>query len=150
MKIIFCDELAPKEPIIEHMKKAGELLAVNEGLDPDRIEISLTFVGREEIQELNKIYRGIDKITDVLSFPQYNSLFEIPEEGTVALGDVVICLEQAFIQADEYGHSNERELVYLFVHSVCHLMGYDHMNSDEKLLMRETEELIMKKIGLGR
>ena len=54
-------------------------------------------MGREEIQELNKIYRGIDKITDVLSFPQYNSLFEIPEEGTVALGDVVICFEQAFI-----------------------------------------------------
>lgn len=150
MKIVFCEGSTQNGPIIETMRKAGELIVRNEGIDPDRVEISVTFVGREEIQELNKLYRNVDKVTDVLSFPQYNSPLEIPERGVVVLGDVVICPEQAFIQADEYGHSNERELVYLFVHSVCHLLGYDHMNLEEKLVMRKAEELVMSEVGLER
>ena len=85
-----------------------------------------------------------------MSFPQYNDPSEIPKEGPAILGDVVICTGQAVRQAAEYGHSADRELVYLFVHSIFHLMGYDHMEEDDKKEMRAGEEMIMNKIGLVR
>ena len=121
-----------------------------EGLDPDRCSVSVSFAMKDEIQKLNKAYRGIDKVTDVLSFPQYGSLDEIPKEGDLLLGDVVICVEVALEQAREYGHSQERELLYLFTHSILHLLGYDHMNEEEKAAMREREEKVMEAIGLTR
>ena len=98
----------------------------------------------------NKLFRNIDHVTDVLSFPQYNNMEELPEEGILCLGDVVICSEQALIQADELGHSPEREILYLFVHSMFHLLGYDHMDDEEKTDMREKEEAIMSKLGAER
>jgi len=120
-------------------------------LDKKRCEISVTFVDLDEIHELNKQYRGVDKPTDVLSFPQFDDLEEeIPEVCEICLGDVVICEQKAREQAEEFGHSFERELVYLFTHSVLHLLGYDHMEDDEKKAMREREEEIMKQIGLMR
>ncbi|MBR0596347.1 rRNA maturation RNase YbeY [Clostridiales bacterium BAD-6] len=140
----------PGEIVIEHMKEAAELCVKEENLDPDRVEISVTFVSTEEIQELNRIYRDKDQVTDVLSFPQYDDLNEIRGEEVICLGDVVICPEQALLQADEFGHSGERELVYLFVHSVFHLLGYDHMEEDDKTEMREQEEKIMGQVGLIR
>jgi probable rRNA maturation factor len=150
MNIIFGDERMPGEIVIEHMKEAAELCVKEENLDPDRVEISVTFVSTEEIQELNRIYRDKDQVTDVLSFPQYDDLNEIRGEEVICLGDVVICPEQALLQADEFGHSGERELVYLFVHSVFHLLGYDHMEEDDKTEMREQEEKIMGQVGLIR
>ncbi|WP_227016481.1 rRNA maturation RNase YbeY [Sinanaerobacter chloroacetimidivorans] len=150
MNIIFSDERMPGEIVIEHMKEAAELCVKEENLDPDRVEISVTFVSTEEIQELNRIYRDKDQVTDVLSFPQYDDLNEIRGEEVICLGDVVICPEQALLQADEFGHSGERELVYLFVHSVFHLLGYDHMEEDDKTEMREQEEKIMGQVGLIR
>ena len=120
-------------------------------IDKKRCEISVTFVDLDEIHELNKQYRGVDKPTDVLSFPQFDDLEEeIPEVCEICLGDVVICEQKAREQAEEFGHSFERELVYLFTHSVLHLLGYDHMEDDEKKAMREREEEIMKQIGLMR
>lgn len=119
-----------------------------EGLDPDRCSVSVSFAMKNEIQRLNKTYRGIDSPTDVLSFPQYEDLSEIPEEGDILLGDVVICVEVAMEQAKEYGHSQERELLYLFTHSILHLLGYDHMDEDEKKEMRKREETVMEAIGL--
>ena len=120
-------------------------------LDKKRCEISVTFVDLDEIHELNKQYRGVDKPTDVLSFPQFDDLEEeIPEVCEICLGDVVICEQKAREQAEEFGHSFERELVYLFTHSVLHLLGYDHMEDNEKKAMREREEEIMKQIGLMR
>ena len=87
----------------------------------------------------------------MLSFPQFDDLEEeIPEVCEICLGDVVICEQKAREQAEEFGHSFERELVYLFTHSVLHLLGYDHMEDDEKKAMREREEEIMKQIGLMR
>jgi probable rRNA maturation factor len=150
MNIIFSDEKLPSENVIEHMKQAAELCLLNEGLDPMKYEISVTFVGSDEIRELNKLFRGKDQVTDVLSFPQFD---EIPREkisGVVSIGDVVICSEIALIQAEEYGHSAERELVYLLVHSIFHLLGYDHDEEGEKLEMRENEEKIMNNINLAR
>ena len=150
MNLIFSDERMPGQIVIDHMIQAAEKCVREENLDPDRVEISVTFVSTEEIHELNKVYRGKDSVTDVLSFPQYGDMEDLPDNGIICLGDVVICPEQALLQADEFGHTGERELVYLFVHSVFHLLGYDHMEEDEKAEMRAQEEKIMSQIGLIR
>ncbi|WP_312092723.1 rRNA maturation RNase YbeY [Aminipila sp.] len=150
MNIIFSEERMPGQAVVDKMIEAGELCILEEGLNPDSIVVSVTFVDEEEIHSLNKQYRGVDRVTDVLSFPQFDDLNDVPEEGEVCIGDVVICPEQALLQADDFGHSPERELVYLFVHSVFHLLGYDHMEADDKKEMRAKEELIMNKIGMER
>ena len=111
-------------------------------------EISFSLVIPEEIQELNAEYRNIDKETDVLSFP----MLEFPEDEDmltyetgipVMLGDIVISTTRAAEQAEAYGHSLGREICYLSVHSVLHLLGYDHMEEDEKRVMRAREKAIM-------
>ena len=154
MKIYFEEGHAVPEELLQKMTEAAEYAVESENmhnLDKKRWEISVTFVGLDEIHELNKQYRGVDKPTDVLSFPQFDDLEEeIPEVCEICLGDVVICEQKAREQAEEFGHSFERELVYLFTHSVLHLLGYDHMEDDEKKAMREREEEIMKQIGLMR
>ena len=104
----------------------------------------------EEIKSLNAEYRNVDSVTDVLSFPQFEDKEQMPSEGELCLGDVVICVERAQQQAEEYGHSFEREMVYLLVHSLLHLLGYDHMDDDEKAIMREKEEHVMEHVDLRR
>lgn len=154
MNIYFEDGDLVSEELLATMKKAAEYAVKSENLlnlDEERCEISVTFVGLDEIHELNREYRGVDRPTDVLSFPQFEDLEEeAPEVGEICLGDVVICKDKAEEQAAEFGHSFERELVYLFTHSVLHLLGYDHMEDDEKAVMREREEEIMREIGLSR
>ncbi|MDY2959262.1 MAG: rRNA maturation RNase YbeY [Hornefia sp.] len=149
MIIYFADESVCSEDIIEIMRKAAEYCIGLEGVDRDVCQVSVSFVDKEEIRALNKEYRGIDKITDVLSFPQYES-GEDMKGPLIELGDVVICKERAEKQARDFGHSPERELIYLFVHSMLHLLGYDHMNSEEKKNMRAQEERVMEYLGLGR
>jgi len=110
--------------------------------------VDVTLITDAEIQELNRTHRGIDKVTDVLSFP-------MPAEtdratGRVLLGDVLICENIAQKQAEEYGHSFERELAFLAVHGVLHLLGYDHETEPERAVMREREEYIMERLGLFR
>lgn len=146
------DENVQAESLIELMKKAAEICAEAEGIDAgdESCEVSLSFVSPEEIREINRDYRKKDAVTDVLSFPQYNSREEMDWEDYVCLGDVIICPERAREQAEDFGHSFEREMVYLMVHSVLHLLGYDHMNDDEKAVMREKEEAVMDKVGLSR
>jgi len=107
-------------------------------------------VSKEEIRELNNQYRGIDNHTDVLSFPLIEDFDEVDPDDEYMLGDVVICLEKAREQAEEFGHSEAREIVYLFVHSVCHLLGFDHMEEDEKQEMRTREEEVMTLLDLER
>lgn len=154
MKIYFEEGQAAGEELLGKMTEAAEYAIESEdipSLDKDRCEISVTFVDMEEIHRLNKEYRGVDSPTDVLSFPQFDDLWEeIPEVSEICLGDVVICVEKARMQAEEFGHSFERELVYLFTHSILHLLGYDHMEEDEKKAMRVREEEIMEHIGLMR
>lgn len=150
MNIIFSEETMPSEAIVNRLIEAANLCVLAENLDQERVEISVSFVGEEEIHDLNKLFRNVDHVTDVLSFPQYDSMEELPEKGIICLGDVVICSEQTLIQADELGHSPEREILYLFVHSMFHLMGYDHMDDEEKTEMREKEEEIMTKLGAER
>ncbi len=120
---------------------------------PYPAEISVSFVDDERIRELNREHRGLDRSTDVLSFPLCeNGEYEVsPETGCVALGDIVISLEHAKAQAEEFGHSFEREVAYLTVHSMLHLLGYDHeAGGIEQVRMREKEEGVLKQLGLPR
>lgn len=118
------------------------------------VEISLSFVDNEKIHELNKEYRGKDAPTDVLSFPMFeNGEIEYDDESDepCAIGDIVISLEKAVEQAEEYGHSLEREAAFLAVHSVLHLLGFDHEVSEEDdEYMKESAEEILSSIGLRR
>lgn len=154
MEIYFEDEQVVTEDILSKMVEAATLAVTTEGLDllePERCQISVSFVGPEEIRELNATYRQTDRVTDVLSFPQFADLEEeIPEVGEICLGDVVICKERAAEQAEEFGHSFEREIIYLFVHSIFHLLGYDHEEEEDKKLMRSREEEIMTTMGINR
>jgi probable rRNA maturation factor len=140
----------PNGETIEQLKLAAAYCLEEEGIDHENMEVSLTFVDAEEIRELNASYRDVDAVTDVLSFPQFESPGDIPEEGYVLLGDVVICLDQAMTQAETYGHSPEREILYLFVHSMFHLLGYDHHCEEEQSVMRQAEETILARLGLER
>lgn len=120
----------------------------------ENAELSVTFVDNEEIHALNRSFRDKDRPTDVLSFPLFEAdePFEVdPAIGAVALGDIVISAERAQEQAEEYGHSFERECAFLVVHSVLHLLGYDHETSeeDEKDMFFRQEE-IMKLLKLER
>ncbi|MBQ6701578.1 MAG: rRNA maturation RNase YbeY [Clostridia bacterium] len=133
----------------ELIKKAVEGTLAYEGIDRN-CEISVTFTDNESIRELNREYRDIDRETDVLSFPM-EDMDELDGDGDVVLGDVVISLEKAKEQAEEYGHSLEREISFLCVHSCLHLLGYDHETGeeDEKEMFGKQEE-ILKKIGQER
>ena len=116
-------------------------------------EISVTFVDDARIQKLNKQHRNIDKATDVLSFPLgENGVYDInPETGAKMLGDIVISMERAVAQAEEYGHPLQREVAFLTVHSMLHLLGYDHVNGGlEAVHMREKEEAVLTQLGLKR
>lgn len=141
---------------------------INEALNYENFkkpyEVSVVFTDNEGIRDINKQFRGIDKETDVLSFPMldfdegYEEDGEIeidiedinPESGCVVLGDIVISLEKAYEQSQEYGHSFEREVAFLVVHSVLHLLGYDHEEDEDRVIMREKEENILSKLGITR
>lgn len=119
--------------------------------------VGISLVSEDEIKEINRDFRGIDKVTDVLSFPQFESTDEILAEiegdealVDIPLGDVVICLDQAERQSKEYGTSIRREVTYLFVHSVLHLLGYDHIDEEDRALMRTREEKIMTSLDILR
>lgn len=128
-------------------------------------EVSLVFVDNEEIRKINNETRHIDKETDVLSFPmldypkdkvfkevykEYNFDKTFLDGEDLILGDIVLSLEKALEQSKEFNHSFNREAAYLVVHSILHLLGYDHMEEDEKIIMRGREEEILKKLYLTR
>lgn len=113
------------------------------------VQISFLFVGNEEIKKLNNKFRDKDKVTDVLSFPGYEDIEKVDSE-ILYLGDVVISCKRASLQAKEYNHSEKREIGYLTIHSILHLLGYDHKNESDKKIMRSKEKDILKSIDLRR
>lgn len=140
---------------LDKMQEVLTLALQKEKVNSDStIEVSLSMVDENRIRELNEKFREIDKATDVLSFPQFespqeiNELINLNKDMPVELGDVVICQEVASRQADEFGHSVQREMVYLFAHSILHLLGYDHMNDEDKSEMRAIEKELMREINL--
>lgn len=153
-----------KHPISEQLVQKLELIlqeaAAMEGIEEG--EVALTFVDDERIHELNREYRGIDRPTDVLSFALNEStdeeldiLYEVEDESELAgigdmLGDIIISTERAQLQADDYGHSWEREVGFLFVHGFLHLIGYDHQDEESERIMMNKQEAVLSKIGLTR
>ncbi len=119
---------------------------------PSASEVNVVIMDANDIREFNYIYRGIDEVTDVLSFAITEVSHDEPEykcpEPDNMLGDILICLDRAFAQADEYGHSPQREIAFLTVHGMLHLLGYDHEEENERVLMRSLEEKAMENLGL--
>lgn len=126
-----------------------------ENLLDKNIYINIILTIPENIRKINKEYRNIDKETDVLSFPMFEKqeIEKIIEKGNSIqdiLGDIIISIERVKEQAIEYNHSFERELAYMVVHGFYHLMGYDHMNEEEKSNMREKEENVLNNLKINR
>lgn len=149
VRIAFCNKTgsAFDRKTLNLMKKVVTytLLSEKEGLDG---EVSLTLCGNEYIRRLNSEYRGIDAVTDVLSFP---TLDFKPVCGYTLLGDIVVCLPRAEEQAKEYGHSLTRELCFLCVHSALHLLGYDHVDDEDgRLYMEKRQEEVLCCFGIER
>lgn len=139
------DDIKITDEIKNLIEKSIAAVLKVENLD-ENVEVSVSFVGDEEIRDLNRDYRGVDKSTDVLSFPMDDEFIIVSR----ILGDVIINTRRVMEQAEELGHSNERELSYLTVHSILHLLGYDHMEDEDKKEMREREKLAMKKLSIYR
>ncbi len=137
------DYIKLNKSITQELVKVIETCLELEGLDL-RTEVSVSFVNNDEIKNLNRDFRGLDKETDVLSFPIKDD-FCLRER---LLGDIIISIPKAIEQAQDYGHSLERELAYLTAHSMLHLMGYDHLNDKDKVIMRKKEKEIMKKLEI--
>ena len=141
------------ERIVEKvLKKCFE----EEGLIDSKLIMTITFTTPEEIRKINKKYRKIDKATDVLSFPMFEKA-ELDEKiknkdflYEDVLGDVIISIDKVKEQAEEYGHSFERELSYMLVHGFYHLMGYDHIEEEDKKIMRPKEEKILNELKITR
>ena len=126
-----------------------------EKMENTKFYVSVTLTTPENIRKYNKEYRNIDKETDVLSFPMFekNELLEIINsemDFEDVLGDMIISIARVEEQAKEYGHSFERELAYMVVHSFYHLMGEDHMEEAEKMHMRQKEEVVLEALGIRR
>ena len=138
------------------VKKVFEECFKEEGLQYSKLYITVTFTNPENIQIINKEYRNIDRATDVLSFPMFQKEEldkKIKENDFLyqdILGDIVISIPKVEEQAKEYGHSFERELSYMLVHGFYHLMGYDHMEEEDKKEMRTKEEKILKTLNILR
>ena len=148
-----CEELALK--VIE--------AALNYVACPYEAEVNLLLTTNEEIQEMNQKFRQIDRPTDVLYFPMVDykeagnfefleetDMYFHPESGELMLGDIVISKEKVLAQANEYGHSVEREYAFLIAHSMLHLFGYDHINEEERVVMEEKQKAILEALQILR
>lgn len=138
---------------LKQILRQGIETAITIAEGPEEAEVGLTLVDDVRIHELNREFRGVDRPTDVLSFALQEETDDEPDildyEDDL-LGDIIISVERARDQAVEYGHSFERELVYLAVHGTLHLLGYDHEEEEDKAEMRRQEEAVMSQVGLLR
>lgn len=122
-----------------------------EYLEGKNIEVNIECTDEGHIKEINKEYREIDKVTDVLSFPMFEKEeLEANAFDNIILGDIIICIQRVKEQAIEYGHSFEREFMYMVVHGMFHILGYDHEIDEDKKIMREKEEKILSMFNISR
>lgn len=130
-----------------------------ENLKETQMYLNVILTNSEEIKAINKKYRAINKETDVLSFPifqkdEINTMISNCKKKKLAveevIGDIIISVPKVEEQANEYGHSVERELAYMIVHGFYHIMGYDHIKEEEKIIMRQKEEMLLNKLGIKR
>lgn len=143
------EENKKNEKIIEKVLKE---CFKEEDLINSKLYVSIILTTPQNIQEINKKYRNIDKATDVLSFPMFEKeeLTKKEYDHEEVLGDIIVSIEKVKEQAEEYGHSFERELAYMIVHGFYHLMGYDHIKEEDKTIMRAKEEKILETLGIKR
>ena len=149
-------DLEAEDKYEEIIKRVIEQCFKEEKIEKSKLYISIILTNPEHIHEINKQYRNVDRATDVLSFPMFEK-DELDEkiknndfEHEDVLGDIVISIEKVEEQAQEYGHSFEREFAYMLVHGFYHLMGYDHIENDDKVVMRKKEEIVLNKLGITR
>ncbi len=149
-------DLEKNEEYEKVIKKVVKQCFEEEKLENSKIYLSIILTTPEHIHEINKQYRNVDRETDVLSFPMYEKE-EIDKkienqdfEHEDVLGDIIISIERVKEQAKEYGHSFEREFAYMIVHGFYHLMGYDHIKEEDKIIMRPKEENVLNKLGIKR
>ncbi|MFC5651738.1 rRNA maturation RNase YbeY [Paenibacillus solisilvae] len=154
------DKVEIPESFFGQLEQLLQLAGAAEGLVDG--EVMLSFVNDEEIHQLNKEYRNIDRPTDVLSFAmqeesdeELDIVYEVENEDELLpfegiLGDIIISTERAKLQSEEYGHSLERELGFLFVHGFLHLIGYDHQDEASEAIMTEKQEAVLRQAGLNR
>lgn len=149
----------------DYRKLAEEVIeaAIETEEFPFEAEVNLLLVSREEIQEINREHRQIDRPTDVLSFPMivygapgdFNGVEQEednfnPDTGEALLGDIVLCVEKVKEQAESFGHSEKREYAFLLLHSMLHLFGYDHMTKEDAAVMEEKQTYILNQMGILR
>lgn len=146
-KIYFDVVTEPIPKLYETLMKRVIRAAVDEKFPDHRFEVNVTVCDDEMIHELNRTHRGIDRATDVLSFPFFD--FDTPESVTL-LGDIVISRDTAYRQAEEYGHSPKREFCFLAAHSALHLLGYDHETEAEREEMEKKQREILDNLGIKR
>ena len=135
---------------VQILNKVLKECFLEENLKDKKLYVNIVLTNPENIRKMNKEYRNIDKETDVLSFPMFEK-YELEERKSLnedILGDIVISIERVKEQANEYGHSFERELSYMAVHGFYHLMGYDHIDEEDKVIMRQKEEVVLEKMKI--
>ena len=153
---IVYDGIDEKKEYKEVIEKVLSQCFKEEKLENSKLCVTVTLTTPKTIQEINKQYRNIDRATDVLSFPMFEKdeldkkIQENDFENEDILGDIVVSVDKVKEQAIEYGHSFERELSYMIVHGFYHLMGYDHIEEDDKKIMRKKEETILEKLCISR
>lgn len=144
--------------IKDYIEKIVKLALELNSISFENVCISISSASKEEINKLNLEYRNIDRPTDVLSFPifereEIEEFKNVPEDKKlkeVELGDIVLCMDIIYSQSIEYGTGIIREVLYMITHGVCHLLGYDHIEADEKVEMRKLEEEILNHLGVSK
>ena len=153
---IVYDGIDEKEEYKNVIEKVLSQCFKEEKLENSKLCVTVTLTTPKTIQEINKQYRNIDRATDVLSFPMFEKdeldkkIQKNDFENEDILGDIVVSVDKVKEQAIEYGHSFERELSYMIVHGFYHLMGYDHIEEEDKKIMRKKEEYILEKLNISR
>ena len=145
-------DIEENQEYISVLTKVIQKCFEEEKLKDKNLYVNIVLTNPENIRKINKEHRNIDKETDVLSFPMFEKeeLEQRQEMNQDVLGDIVISIEKVSKQAEEYGHSFERELAYMAVHGFYHLMGYDHMVENDKIVMRKKEENILNKLNIRK
>lgn len=140
-----------KEEVEEYIENIVTIALKEEKLNKVNSHVTITSVTRAEIHKFNKEYRDVDRETDVLSFPIFtHEELKSNSLSNIELGDILICIDVVKAQSEEYGTGMKREMLYMITHGICHLLGYDHIEENDKVKMREKEERILSQIGVGK
>ena len=152
------ENIDSNKSIETYIEEIVKNIAIKEELYVDELSVSISSATKDEIKQINKKYRDIDKVTDVLSFPIFikeelediKKIEDSKKIKSLELGDIIVCLDVVKVQAVEYNTGLLRELLYMITHGMCHLVGYDHIEEEDRKVMRNLEEKILKKLGVEK